>query len=898
MLLKKIRTKGFLGHLASEDNDFVELDFTGKNLWLIHGENGAGKSSLFDAITMAFYKQHRGGASNFTNLIHDKADRAEIFIEFELHGKDYQVAVDIPRKSTVARRLQFWNGTNWETKNDTVEEWMAQNLKISYKTFVSSVVLRQGEADKFILEKATSRREIFLELLQLEFYKKLTERAKLRQKCVGESVQEIKRSLEGLENPTATDIKNQEKLVKQLGKELEKFESEKNAKQKELEDSTRARNLKNDIELIQAQQKRDAEFFDKATLVRGKHQYYVELERVLFGFDKVWREKDEIEKVAAALHLNQQKILKLTDDLKENAEQLGKNQIAYDASRTKLAELEKDLKKAKFEREGFTQKVDDIGRVVKLENRIELAAVAFNVAQVSVNQTNAGVADLKTKFDSKSAESDNLENQKRECENDLGIWSERLENRRKVVDKDECPVCGNELTGDEIHQKLVADFEEAETKVNELGEQKKNIEVKLAQIIVQVSALAKELETERENLQSALQKQSSANSKIETLQAQIDELPQFDGSQRANIADNLTNVQKTVLSLETQVEVAEENFERIGKFKRDAENLEIQLDSDLRSSNEQREILLKRRQEAEDNLSTANSQILPEWSNHAALRNKEELEDLRRERLNLQGIETEHRNLLEAEKREADLKGQIKALENQLRQILEINQREVVEVEIEFGEIVEKLRHQKLQFGEVESSCRKMQADKDKYVEKSGELKSIQKDWETWKTLAKTLGKEGLETKIVREAQCKINENANKTLKALSNDKFQLELEDSGKEMKIFVRDFTTGEQRQVEYCSGGEKFLTAVSLAVAVGQSASGQNIANTLIIDEGFGALDDKNRVLMVSELSRLTEVFQNGRVIIVSHQDDVQENFADRYRLSKNDDGLTCVKMGANL
>ncbi len=67
MLLKKIRTKGFLGHLiGSSTEDFVELDFADKNLWLIQGENGAGKSSLFDAITIAFFKKHRGGASNFT----------------------------------------------------------------------------------------------------------------------------------------------------------------------------------------------------------------------------------------------------------------------------------------------------------------------------------------------------------------------------------------------------------------------------------------------------------------------------------------------------------------------------------------------------------------------------------------------------------------------------------------------------------------------------------------------------------------------------------------------------------------------------------------------------------------------------------------------------------------
>ncbi len=107
--------------------------------------------------------------------------------------------------------------------------------------------------------------------------------------------------------------------------------------------------------------------------------------------------------------------------------------------------------------------------------------------------------------------------------------------------------------------------------------------------------------------------------------------------------------------------------------------------------------------------------------------------------------------------------------------------------------------------------------------------------------------------------------------------------------MKIFVRDFTIGEQRQIEYISGGEKFLTVVSLAVAIGQSVIGQNIANTLIIDEGFG------RRSTAKEISRLSEVLENGRVLIVSHQDDVQEEFANRFRLVKTVEGCINVQVG---
>ena len=68
-----------------------------------------------------------------------------------------------------------------------------------------------------------------------------------------------------------------------------------------------------------------------------------------------------------------------------------------------------------------------------------------------------------------------------------------------------------------------------------------------------------------------------------------------------------------------------------------------------------------------------------------------------------------------------------------------------------------------------------------------------------------------------------------------------------------------------------------------------------NTLIIDEGFGALDNNRRELLVEELGRLSrDVLQGGRVIVVSHQDDVKEKFGNRFLLSKTGDGLTSVEL----
>src|SRR4051794_25020893 len=121
MLLQRIELKNFLGHSGQEngagDTKPVEVDLRSSNLWLIHGPNGGGKSSLFDAITFALYKEHRGGKSNFDCLLHDGTDKAEVSLDIALGGESYRIQRTITRRRTGARVwgiVRRWNGSDWE----------------------------------------------------------------------------------------------------------------------------------------------------------------------------------------------------------------------------------------------------------------------------------------------------------------------------------------------------------------------------------------------------------------------------------------------------------------------------------------------------------------------------------------------------------------------------------------------------------------------------------------------------------------------------------------------------------------------------------------------------------------------------------------------------------------
>jgi DNA repair exonuclease SbcCD ATPase subunit len=91
-------------------------------------------------------------------------------------------------------------------------------------------------------------------------------------------------------------------------------------------------------------------------------------------------------------------------------------------------------------------------------------------------------------------------------------------------------------------------------------------------------------------------------------------------------------------------------------------------------------------------------------------------------------------------------------------------------------------------------------------------------------------------------------------------------------------------------FLSGSQRFRVAVSLALGIGQYASRQHRPiESVIIDEGFGCLDRQGRQVMVQELQNLRG--QMRCILLVSHQEEFAEAFANGYRFELNN-GTTQV------
>ena len=192
-----ITLKNFLCYNTQEDGAPYVFDFRDHRLWSICGDNGAGKSAIFDAITYCLYGQHRGGQLHDEELVHRGASHMLAGVEFEHAGREYRVTRTItiairPRKGTqdVRRECRMewlrpdgeWVDLPETASKSGLEERVLKVLGYGYDTFTASVLLLQGKSDQLIDAKGDKRFDILSGILNLSRYEHLAEGARDRAK--------------------------------------------------------------------------------------------------------------------------------------------------------------------------------------------------------------------------------------------------------------------------------------------------------------------------------------------------------------------------------------------------------------------------------------------------------------------------------------------------------------------------------------------------------------------------------------------------------------------------------------------------------------------------------------------------------------------------------------------
>jgi len=215
MIPLHLALRNFMCYRADENGDPLRLDLDGLHVLCLSGENGAGKSTILDAITWALWGEARRPDDELITL-----GETEMMVEFifALDGRKYRVIRQRQRGRSSGRGsgngktwldLQSFDGTNWRPIGETAiretQRKINDLLRMSYKTFTNASFLLQGRADAFTASTPSERKEVLAEILDLAEYASLEQRARERVRLLEAELVRVRGRLEGLQ-PTAAKV--------------------------------------------------------------------------------------------------------------------------------------------------------------------------------------------------------------------------------------------------------------------------------------------------------------------------------------------------------------------------------------------------------------------------------------------------------------------------------------------------------------------------------------------------------------------------------------------------------------------------------------------------------------------------------------------------------------------
>ena len=209
ILFKKIKFKNFL----STGNQFNEIEFDKSNTTLIVGTNGAGKSTVLDALTFSLFgKSFRG--INKPQLINSTNEKdCLVEIDFSIGTIDWKVRRGI--KPTVFEIHKNGEVLNQEASSIDQQKWLEQNvLKMNYKSFTQVVILGSSNFVPFMQLTAASRREVIEDLLDIKIFSSMTSIVKDKIRFLKEQVRNLDLKKESLSDK----IEMQENFIEDIEK--------------------------------------------------------------------------------------------------------------------------------------------------------------------------------------------------------------------------------------------------------------------------------------------------------------------------------------------------------------------------------------------------------------------------------------------------------------------------------------------------------------------------------------------------------------------------------------------------------------------------------------------------------------------------------------------------------
>ena len=926
--------------------DRTEIDFSrlgDSGLYLITGDTGAGKTTIFDAITFALYGQASGQVRDSAMFRSKYADTAtETFVElvFSYQGKKYQVFRSpeymAPKKRGTGLTLRkaeaqliYPDERQPVTKARDVTRAIEELLGLDYEQFTQIAMIAQGDFQKLLLAGTVQRGEIFRQIFHTGIYQqvqlKLKEAAQSRYKEYDEMRRSIAQYLDGVklrqrEGTEAEEFAELKKgkfegklersleILKSFIDQGEKRESELLKQEQEVDQKIRT--MENILHL--SAQKRNLE--QKKDFARKQlEQLLPDLEKASGEAEKYKDADQKCEALGILIREKQEQLKKyqvleqLKKELDEIRMQLKKCRAGQEANIRQEQQLHKDMEQLKKERSLLENSQLDLQKAItEREKRTQRKS--------ELNGLETGMREFKGLYEATKEQQKKYqaayEKAQQQSEYYQQIFHSFLDAQAGILaqelkENEPCPVCGS-LS--HPHPRIIS---KGCTVTQEILDNEKIKLDKLEKISADQSLEAGKLK-ERSNA-SWKQIVSGAEELLEEFQEFRKETKNGNGQ-----AGDFRTVWKQMILMinrekeqcknlltesDRKIREAEENTKRKQKVEKLLENLEKEKDILQEKKNscdrEQTELTTKASENEKQQKNAAEEirQVHPEAGKEVL---EKEIREKQQEYIDLKENSRKMKETFErfqAEK--ARITSTIKTLDEQQKEIGEIREDEIREQYTESTtqktELAEKRKELfSIQSGNLEI-FRKVQKRKEEMTKAEAEYVWMKNLSDTANGNLNGKAKIELETYIQMAYFDRILRRANVRLMTMSSGQYELKRQEQSENRKekagldLNVIDHYNGTERSVKTLSGGESFQASLSLALGLSdeiQASAGGIRLDSMFVDEGFGSLDEEALSQAVKALSSLAD--GHRMVGIISHVAELKDRIENKIIVTKQCSG----------
>lgn len=904
-------TLSAFGPYADETTiDFSKLGKSG--IYLITGDTGAGKTTIFDAIVYALYGKTTDKQREAKMLRSKYADpRTDTFVKltFENNGKTYTVK----RNPEYLRLKKRGNGTTKQTsdaelilpngtpvtKVDEVTAKITEILGINCDQFMHIAMIAQGDFRKLLLASTDERKGIFRKIFSTENYEKLQNRLSEEFNATSHAYKDVKAGIsqyiqgiicipgtkeEALIQKAANgELSDAETLITlaQMNERDEQTSAALDDQMKQIDRQLEA--INKDLGKLKEYQKAQKESTAVEKKLNAAAEKLTDAEASLVKAQEAHKETEALTDAIGELKAE----LPRYDDYETSKKNLAASEKELNTQQTALKEADKNrtaaeetLGKLKEEQQSLDGSAENKLKAKQKHDEADKQKKQLSKIKKDITQYAKEKADFEEK-EKACKITITMATQLQEHYNAMhdtflreqaGVLSETL------ADGQPCPVCGSLH-----HPSPAAKTSEAPTK-EELDSAK---------------AEAEEAQKEAEELSAACaNKRGELNGKKETLTNQLSE-----NEISADIADATAVIKEKISLLNSEIKELKERI-KSEQVKLDRKN---ELDKLIPEQEETVAQIKKAIEKANNAIASLTATKAEQEKRCAELKEGLQYDSKAAAEKQLKALEAK-RNALEAALKLAQEKvnqqketiGHLNGQKEQLAALLQ-------NVEQLDGEALQKQKEQSEAKKSTVNEQQKTLSDRlssnrrthDNIAAKIKELEQLDHRYRLTQALSETAnggisGKERitLEAFIQMAYFDRIIAHANTRLLEMSGAQYEMkrreESENNQKQSGLdidIIDHFATGT-RSVSTLSGGESFKASLSLALGLSdvvQSEAGGIRLDTMFVDEGFGTLDDDS---LKNALTTLASLGEGNRLVgIISHVNELKERI-DRQIIIKKD------------